>query len=564
MTMERTKAQIQRITSALTALFVASALVFGLSAIFMQTADADTPPVQTQAGSWAKSHGKWWYKYADGTYPASDQVIIGGKIYSFDASGYMKTGWKLEDGSWHYYKSSGAMATGWAKVKGTWYYMDSEGAMQTGWQKISDKWYYLKGSGAMKTGWLQDQGSWYYLSSSGAMKTGWLKSGSKWYYMSPTDGKMATGKQVIGGKTYILASSGAMKTGWVQDGGKWYYANSSGACKTNGWVGNYYLASDGAMATSGWVDNNKYYVDGSGKWVKKPSAAQLATKPGNSGSTSQGGSSSAGNNGSSSGTTTSTTGKEQAEIKYDKALDEWIKSYIRPDMTPYEKVETIQRYAEQECKYVPTPYVANMLYEKKGNCATGAAFLVDVCDKIGIRAEQRFAGNDPINYGQSSTHENAFVWIDGVQYIADCTPESYIALIKWEPERWELERKLASGEIPLSEGPQNQEAKPVMGTLGASGENYLSGYTISLGLTKRTLSLEIPEDNPIDILLNFGAYNHSIQSFSTSNEDVLSKEKNGVTINPSEYIYFIVGKGSTTLSITLDDGSVWDYRISII
>ena len=34
------------------------------------------------------------------------------------------------------------------------------------------------------------------------------------------------------------------------------------------------------MATSGWVDNNKYYVDGSGKWVKNPSKAQLATKPG--------------------------------------------------------------------------------------------------------------------------------------------------------------------------------------------------------------------------------------------------------------------------------------------
>lgn len=281
---------------ALATLLVAGA-AYGTSAMIEPNeAYADTP--QAQAGSWVKSHGKWWYKYADGTYPANTQLTIKGKTYSFDAAGYMKTGWKLEDGSWHYYKGSGAMATGWQKVKGAWYYMDSEGAMQTGWQKISGKWYYLKGSGAMKTGWLQDQGSWYYLNSSGAMKTGWLKSGGKWYYMNPADGKMTTGKQTISGKAYFFKSSGAMATGWVKDGSTYYYANSSGALKTNGWQGNYYLTTDGTMATSGWVDNGKYYVDGAGKWVKNPSASQLATKPDNSGSASQGGSASAGNNGS--------------------------------------------------------------------------------------------------------------------------------------------------------------------------------------------------------------------------------------------------------------------------
>lgn len=304
----------------LATLLVAGAAYGTSVSIEPTSAYADTPQVQTQAGSWVKSHGKWWYKYADGTYPAGDQVIIGGKTYSFDAAGYMKTGWKLEDDSWHYYKGSGAMATGWQKVKGTWYYMDSEGIMQTDWQQISGKWYYLKGSGAMKTGWLQDQGSWYYLSGSGAMKTGWLKSGGKWYYMNPADGKMATGKQVISGKTYILASSGVMKTGWVQDGGKWYYATSSGACKTNGWAGNYYLTTDGTMATSGWVDNGKYYVDGSGKWVKKPNASQLATKPGNSGSTNQGGTTN-GSTGSNGSSTTQPSQPAAHEHSWKKVVD---------------------------------------------------------------------------------------------------------------------------------------------------------------------------------------------------------------------------------------------------
>ena len=291
----------------LATLLVAGAAYGTSVSIEPSCAYADAPQVQAQAGSWVKYHGKWWYKYADGTYPASDQVTIKGKTYSFDSAGYMKTGWKLEDGSWHYYKGSGAMATGWTKVKGSWYYMDSEGVMQTGWQKVDGKWYYLKSSGAMKTGWLQDQGSWYYLNSSGAMKTGWVKSGGKWYYMDPADGKMATGKQVISGTIYFLnTATGDMKTGWVEDGGKWYYCNKSGAAKTNSWAGDYYLGSDGTMATSGWVDNGKYYVDGSGKWVKKPSASQLATKPGNSGSlqgsASQGGTTngSTGSNGSSS------------------------------------------------------------------------------------------------------------------------------------------------------------------------------------------------------------------------------------------------------------------------
>ena len=271
----------------LIAMIIAIALsICAVGAITATTAYADAP--QAKAGSWVKSSGKWWYSYTDGTYPANTQVTIKGSTYSFDAKGWMKTGWKLEDGSWYYYKSSGAMATGWQKVKGTWYYLNSDGKMATSWKSVDGKWYYLKASGAIKTGWVQDGSDWYYTNKSGAMVTGWQKVGGKWYYLG-SNGKMATGKATVAGKTYILAPSGAMKTGWAQVGSTWYYCDKSGAAKTNTWIsGTYWVGSDGVMATNAWINDGKgtYYVDSAGKYVKNPSASQLATKPGNAGSSS--------------------------------------------------------------------------------------------------------------------------------------------------------------------------------------------------------------------------------------------------------------------------------------
>lgn len=282
----------------LATLLVAGA-AYGTSAtIEPSSAYADTPQTQTQAGSWVKSHGKWWYKYTDGTYPANTQVTIKGSTYSFDAKGWMKTGWKLKDGSWYYYKSSGAMATGWQKVKGTWYYLNADGKMATGWKKVDGTWYYLKASGAMATGWLQDGSDWYYLKSSGAMSTGWAKVKGSWYYLDTTSGKMKTGFYQVGNKTYYSNASGKMLTGWQKANNQWYYFDNSGAAKTSTWIsGTYWVGSDGAMATSGWVDNGSYYVDAAGKYVKNPSASQLATKPSNSGSSNNS------NNGSSSAAT---------------------------------------------------------------------------------------------------------------------------------------------------------------------------------------------------------------------------------------------------------------------
>ena len=183
---------------------------------FLDALDAVTSGVdqidEAKAGSWVKDAVGWWYRYEDGTYPASTSVQIGGATYRFDARGYMVTGWVLDGGRWFYHEASGAQVSGWANVDGTWYYLDpATGVMATGWANVGGTWYYLNASGAMVTGWVYVGGTWYYLNASGAMVTGWAYVDGTWYYLTP---------------------SGAMAIGWVNDGGSWYYLDASGAMVT--------------------------------------------------------------------------------------------------------------------------------------------------------------------------------------------------------------------------------------------------------------------------------------------------------------------------------------------
>jgi len=202
------------------------------------TPEPDPAPTP-QGGSWISDSVGWWYRYADGSYPAGQTVRIGDSMYRFDARGYMRTGWVSEAGSWFYHDASGAQASGWVKDGSSWYYLDpATGRMVTGWLLDGSTWYYLTPSGAMATGWVKDGSTWYYLMPSGAMATGWLLDGSTWYYLMPS-GAMATGWVKDGSTWYYLRSSGAMATGWLMDGGSWYYLSTdSGAMYTGGhWIG---------------------------------------------------------------------------------------------------------------------------------------------------------------------------------------------------------------------------------------------------------------------------------------------------------------------------------------
>ena len=183
---------------------------------FLDALDAVTSGVdqidEAKAGAWVKDAVGWWYRYEDGSYPASMSAQIDGATYRFDARGYMVTGWALEGGHWFYHGASGAQVAGWTNVNGTWYYLDpASGAMATGWVFVSGTWYYLGASGAMATGWVYVDGAWYYLTPSGAMAIGWLHEGGSWYYLDPATGAMVTGSQQVDGVAYTFGPDGRMR-----------------------------------------------------------------------------------------------------------------------------------------------------------------------------------------------------------------------------------------------------------------------------------------------------------------------------------------------------------------
>ena len=183
---------------------------------FLDALDAVTSGVdqidEAKAGAWVKDAVGWWYRYEDGSYPASMSAQIDGATYRFDARGYMVTGWAFDGGQWFYHGASGAQAAGWANVNGTWYYLDpASGVMATGWVFVSGTWYYLGASGAMATGWAYVDGAWYYFTPSGAMAIGWLHEGGSWYYLDPATGAMVTGSQQVNGVAYTFGPDGRMR-----------------------------------------------------------------------------------------------------------------------------------------------------------------------------------------------------------------------------------------------------------------------------------------------------------------------------------------------------------------
>ena len=64
-------------------------------------------------GEWVQTpeNGKWWYRNADGSYPANSWQQIGDKWYFFDAQGYMATGWIQWEGREYYCADNGEMLT---------------------------------------------------------------------------------------------------------------------------------------------------------------------------------------------------------------------------------------------------------------------------------------------------------------------------------------------------------------------------------------------------------------------------------------------------------------------
>ena len=102
---------------------------------------------------WLKLGETWYYLDPTSGIMKTGRHTIGGTTYVLNASGAMSTGWASLSDGWHYSSTSGAEAVGWAVVNGYWYYMDpSTGIMVANTSKsIGGKTYSFDASGAWRS-----------------------------------------------------------------------------------------------------------------------------------------------------------------------------------------------------------------------------------------------------------------------------------------------------------------------------------------------------------------------------------------------------------------------------
>lgn len=167
------------------------------------------PTPSVSPAHWVNTADGWKWQLEDGSFAASQSVVIGDATYRFNADGIMVTGWDQQDGKWSHYTSYGARTNGWFEEAGHWYYFDpSTGVMKIWWAQIDGHWYNFGLDGRMVTGWKNLDGHWYRFGTDGHMATGWQRIGLSWYYFG-TDGQMRTGWQKIDGRWYYFARTGA-------------------------------------------------------------------------------------------------------------------------------------------------------------------------------------------------------------------------------------------------------------------------------------------------------------------------------------------------------------------
>ena len=197
-----------------------------------------------------------------------------------------KNGWVKEGSAWYYYENGTLARNKW--ISST-YWVGADGKMATS-SWVDGGRYYVGANGAWvkdakkpeaskpvekKQGWVKEGNVWYFYYQGQITRNAWVGS-----YWLGSDGKMATSSWVDNGRYYVGANglwdksakkqevkSEVKKSGWVKEGSAWYYYEN-GTLARNKWVGSYWLGADGKMATNAWVDNDRYYVDGSGAWVK--------------------------------------------------------------------------------------------------------------------------------------------------------------------------------------------------------------------------------------------------------------------------------------------------------
>ena len=198
-----------------------------------------------------------------------------------------KQGWVQNGSVWNYYYQGNIVRNSWVGS----YWLGNDGRMATS-SWVDGGRYYVGENGVWdktvkkqetpkpevkKNGWIKEGSAWYYYENGELVRNKWISD----KYWLGADGRMATSSWVDNGRYYVdsngvwvkdakkpeTAKSVEKKQGWVKEGNTWYYYEN-GILARSKWAGNYWLGADGKMATNAWVDNGRYYVDGSGAWVK--------------------------------------------------------------------------------------------------------------------------------------------------------------------------------------------------------------------------------------------------------------------------------------------------------
>ena len=267
------------------------------------------------AQGWVKTGNAWYFYNQNGTLArnawagnywlgadgrmATNAWVDGGRYYvgsnglwvqgaqkpAAAKSEVKKQGWVQNGSAWNYYYQGNIVRNSWVGS----YWLGNDGRMAiSSW--VDGGRYYVGANGVWdktvkkqetpkpevkKNGWVKEGNAWYFYYQGQITRNEWVGS-----YWLGSDGKMATSSWVDNGRYYVGANglwdksakkqevkSEVKKNGWVKEGSAWYYYEN-GTLARNKWAGNYWLGADGKMATNAWVDNGRYYVDGSGAWVK--------------------------------------------------------------------------------------------------------------------------------------------------------------------------------------------------------------------------------------------------------------------------------------------------------
>ena len=267
------------------------------------------------AQGWVKTGNTWYFYNQNGTLArnawagnywlgadgrmATNAWVDGGRYYvgsnglwvqgaqkpAAAKSEVKKQGWVQNGSAWNYYYQGNIVRNSWVGS----YWLGNDGRMATS-SWVDGGRYYVGSNGAWvrdakkpeaakpvekKQGWVKEGNAWYFYYQGQITRNAWIGS-----YWLGSDGKMATSSWVDNGRYYVGVNglwdksakkqevkSEVKKNGWVKEGNTWYYYEN-GILARNKWAGNYWLGADGKMATNAWVDNGRYYVDGSGAWVK--------------------------------------------------------------------------------------------------------------------------------------------------------------------------------------------------------------------------------------------------------------------------------------------------------